>query len=150
VTPTLAGAGIATNVVPPSAWLEVDVRATSAAEQARVDGQMRALAPSRDGATVSVAGGINRPPLEESRSRELFARARAIAQEHGLGELHGVAVGGGSDGNFSAALGTPTLDGLGPVGEGAHSADEQVVISQMPHRAALLALLIDDLLSRGT
>jgi glutamate carboxypeptidase len=145
VTPTMARAGVADNVVPPSASLHLDVRARTVDEQRRVDKAMHALRASIDGATVQVDGGPNRPPLEEQRSRDLFERAAEIAAQIGLGALRGVTVGGGSDGNLTAAVGTPTLDGLGAVGAGAHADHEYVEVAEMVPRAALLALLIDDL-----
>ena len=83
-------------------------------------------------------------PLEPASSAALFRRARVLAGRLGLGELRGVAVGGGSDGNLTAAVGTPTLDGLGAVGGGAHGDDEHVVIAELPRRTALLAHLIED------
>jgi len=146
VTPTVARAGIATNVVAPSAELDVDVRAFTIAEQERVDTALKALRPTLHGAAVRVKGGPNRPPLEEARARDLFERAGRLAEANGLRQLTGVAVGGGSDGNFTAALGTPTLDGLGAVGDGAHAEHEHVVVEQLAPRATLLALLVEDLL----
>jgi glutamate carboxypeptidase len=82
-------------------------------------------------------------------STDLFARAERVATELGLEPLEGVAVGGASDGNFTAALGTPTLDGLGAVGAGAHAEGEHVVVDEMPKRAALVAALVTDLLREG-
>ena len=146
VTPTLAQAGSAGNVVPAAASLEVDVRALEPEEQRRVDAAIRAVATTVPGAEVVVDGGPNRPPLPASASRQLFARAAAAAQRLGLPELQGVTVGGGSDGNFTAAAGTPTLDGLGAVGDGAHAEHEHAVVSAMAERAALLAELVEDLL----
>jgi glutamate carboxypeptidase len=147
VTPTVASAGTAINVVPAAATVHIDVRAAEPGEQTRVDDAIRALAPRDPAATVEVIGGINRPPMPESASAGLFARAKRLAAELDLPELEGAAVGGGSDGNFTAALGIPTLDGLGAVGGGAHARSEHIVLSTMPERAALLAALIDDLRS---
>lgn len=146
VTPTVAAAGIATNVVPPSAHADIDVRTWTVAEQTRVDEGMRALNSYDPGASLTVAGGPDRPPLEEVRSRALFKRALALAPALGIPDLQGVRVGGGSDGNLTAAVGTPTLDGLGAVGGGAHATDEHIIVSQMPVRAALVAALLRDLL----
>jgi glutamate carboxypeptidase len=145
VTPTVARAGTATNVVPAGAVVKVDVRAAEPEEQRRVDEAIRSLVPRDAGAKIQVLGGINRGPMPPSASAELFERAKRLAAEMGLPALTGAAVGGGSDGNFTAALGIPTLDGLGAVGGGAHARSEHVVLSAMPERAALLAALIDDL-----
>ncbi|XUK64651.1 M20/M25/M40 family metallo-hydrolase [Plantibacter sp. RU18] len=102
--------------------------------------------PSLDGAVIEVTGGPNRPPLEHSASAALFEQARSIAAAHGLGLLRGVEVGGGSDGNFTAGIGVPTLDGLGAVGGGAHADDEHALVSMIGPRTALLALLVEELL----
>jgi len=146
VTPTLARAGIAVNVVPPEAELHVDVRTATAAEQDRVDRAMHDLAPQDARVRIDVDGGPDRPPLEPERSAALFDRARRIATSLGF-ELRGVAVGGGSDGNITAATGTDTLDGLGAVGDGAHAPHEQVRISQMPVRTELVRRLMEELLA---
>lgn len=141
VTPTIAAAGTAENVVPASATLKVDVRVAAMDEAARVEEAFAALTPTIPGAGVEVSGGVNRPPMDETASASLFAAAREVGAELGL-DVTGVAVGGGSDGNFTAALGIPTLDGLGAVGGGAHADDEHVVVAEMPRRTALLAGLI--------
>jgi glutamate carboxypeptidase len=99
------------------------------------------------GAEVRVAGGINRPPLEESASLALFERARGIADRLGLPALTRASVGGASDGNFTAGVGTPTLDGLGAVGGGAHAEDEHVLVDRLADRTELLRALLADLLS---
>lgn len=148
VTPTMLTSGTATNVVPAAARVSIDVRAESFAEQMRVDEELRRLAPQLAGARLSLEGGPNRPPLAQEMSAALFAEARAVAGELGLGDLRGVAVGGGSDGNFTAGMGVPTLDGLGAVGDGAHAEGEHIVVSAMAERAALVAGLIDRV--RGT
>lgn len=148
VTPTLATAGSAQNTVPATATLAIDVRAATIAEQERVDHALRNLHPST-GITLRVEGGINRPPLEEKASSELFALAQRAASRCGLPSLSSARVGGGSDGNFTAALGVPTLDGLGAVGAGAHAEGEYVVTTAMPQRAALLAALIVELSRRS-
>jgi len=147
VTPTMAAAGTATNVVPDRAVVEVDVRAWSAAEADRVDAAVRGLAATVPGAVLTVAGGPNRPPFSRAASEGLFALAEAAASRLGVPDLSGVAVGGGSDGNFTAAMGTPTLDGLGAVGDGAHAVSEHLVVDSMPWRAALAAELLTDLLA---
>ncbi|GAC1531734.1 MAG: M20 family metallopeptidase [Acidimicrobiales bacterium] len=146
VTPTMAAAGTATNVVPASASAELDVRVWLPEEAARVDADVRALRTDVAGTTLTIEGGPNRPPLPSSASHALFARAQASATRLGLPPLRGVEVGGGSDGNFTAAVGTPTLDGLGALGAGAHAEGEHVVLSAMPDRSALVAELVCDLL----
>jgi glutamate carboxypeptidase len=145
VTATLAGGGTASNVVPAEAWMEVDVRVAEPGEADRVDAEILALRPTVPGASLSITGGPNRPPLPVSATAAVYARATAMAARLGLERLDGVSVGGGSDGNFTAAVGCPTLDGLGAVGDGAHAEGEWVDLRAMPERAALVALLIDDL-----
>jgi len=147
VTATMAGAGTATNVVPAVAWAEIDVRAASVAEQQRVDQELRVLTRRARGTRLEISGAPNRPPLPISASQSLLARARAVHAQLGLGQLDGVIVGGGSDGNFTAGVGTPTLDGLGAVGGGAHAEGEHVLVDQMADRAALVARLTGDLLA---
>ncbi|MFD9907193.1 M20 family metallopeptidase [Streptomyces sp. NPDC059063] len=146
VTPTLLTAGTTTNTVAAQGRFAVDVRARSAAEQARVDRAVRALRPVLDGARVEVTGGPNRPPLPGTASRDLFARADRLARALGIGPLTAAAVGGASDGNYTAGVGTPTLDGLGAVGGGAHADHEHVDVAQLPGRTALLTALLRDLL----
>jgi glutamate carboxypeptidase len=141
VSPTLAEGGTRSNVIPASARLTVDLRAENLADMRAVERGLRALRPILPGAKLQVRGGFSRPPLERSASGALFARAREIAAAMGL-SLGEAAAGGGSDGNFTAALGVPTLDGLGAVGEGAHSDAENVLIRALPERAALLAGLL--------
>ena len=145
VTPTVAHAGTAENVVPATAVIRVDVRVTSLDEAQRVDKEFGSLTPVDRRATMSVSGGLNRPPMPVEASAELFAAAQEAAERIGIGVVQGVSVGGGSDGNFTAALGIPTLDGLGVVGGGAHADHEWVDISSLPERAALLAALIKSL-----
>ncbi len=147
VTPTMATAGTARNVVPDVASADVDVRGETPAELERVDAAIRALQSSIPGTSFSLGGGINRPPLAKESSAALFARASSIAQRLGLAPLRGEAVGGGSDGNFTAGIGVPTLDGLGAVGDGAHARDEHVIVDSMPERAALVAALIAELVA---
>ena len=141
VTPTVARAGTADNVVPDHAEIAVDVRCTAPEERARIEQAMRGLRPTLPGATLRVEGGMNRPPLPESATRELYEIARGVARSLGMGEVAGVAVGGGSDGNITAAAGVRTLDGLGAVGGGAHASTEHVRVDRMPERAALVAAL---------
>jgi glutamate carboxypeptidase len=146
VTPTMLTAGRTRNTVPDDGEFDVDVRVWDDAEQARVDAAMRALTPAVPGARLEVTGGPNRPALPELASAELFGRARELAARLGLPPLEQAAVGGASDGNFTAGAGIPTLDGLGAVGGGAHADHEHVLVAHLPGRAALLAALIDDLL----
>ncbi|MGA8426975.1 MAG: M20/M25/M40 family metallo-hydrolase, partial [Candidatus Dormiibacterota bacterium] len=139
VSPTVLRAGTRTNVVPAQAVLEVDVRFASAAEAERVDQAMRGLTIAVPGARLGVEGGANRPPFEPKSSGELFALAKEVAARLGWKELDGASVGGGSDGNFTAALGVPTLDGMGIVGGNAHAQGEWAQLDSIPDRAALLA-----------
>lgn len=148
VTPTVLASGHTTNTVPGMGHFAVDVRVRDAAEQSRVDTAMRALRPVLRGSRLEVTGGPNRPPLEHAASAALFARAVAVAGRIGLPEPVGAAVGGASDGNLTAGVGTPTLDGLGAVGGGAHADDEHVIAAELPGRSALLAALTADLLAR--
>jgi glutamate carboxypeptidase len=150
VTPTVAAAGTTTNTVPAGGEFAVDVRMWDVAEQQRVDGAIRALTPAIAGAALEVDGGPNRPPLSAAASGALFERAGLLAARLGLPPLARAAVGGASDGNFTAGVGIPTLDGLGAVGGGAHADHEHVLIDQIPGRTALLAALIDDLLAGRT
>ncbi len=145
VTPTVVHAGSTTNTVPATARFAVDVRVPDTGEQRRVDAAIRALRPRLDGAKVDILGGPNRGPLEAAASRQLFRRARELAEDLGLSPLAAAAVGGVSDGNLTAAVGTPTLDGLGAVGGGAHAPDEHVVVDELPDRTRLLAALVADL-----
>ncbi|MFF6968810.1 M20/M25/M40 family metallo-hydrolase [Streptomyces anthocyanicus] len=149
VTPTLLTSGTTTNTVPANGRFAVDVRVRDAAEQCRVDEAMRALRPVLDDCCLEIYGGPNRPPLEGSASDALFARAAAAAARLGLPEPTRTAVGGASDGNLTAGAGTPTLDGLGAVGGGAHADDEHVVVAELPARTALLAALTADVLTDG-
>jgi glutamate carboxypeptidase len=145
VTPTTASAGTARNVVPDVASAQIDLRGETIDELERVDAAIRALDTTVDGTSFSVGGGINRPPLAVESSQELFALAQKVAGELGIAPLRGQAVGGGSDGNFTAGIGVPTLDGLGGVGDGAHARSEHVLVDSMPERAALVAGLIAEL-----
>ncbi len=142
VTPTVSSAGTTDNVVPAEATIIVDVRVESSDEKARVEAAFAALIPHLDEATITVNGGINRPPMPESASTELFALAKDV-----LPGVVGTSVGGGSDGNFTAAIGVPTLDGLGAVGGGAHADHEYLVVDAMAERARLVAGLAE-ILSR--
>ncbi len=142
VTPTVARAGTTTNTVPAQAEVAVDVRAWTAQEQDRVDAGLRALTPTLAGATLEVLGGVNRPPLEFRASAALMTRAARCAEALGIPLPAGQAVGGASDGNFTAGIGVPTLDGLGAVGHGAHARGERASVAALPERAVLVAALI--------
>lgn len=148
VTPTVLSAGTTTNTVPARSVIEVDCRVRSAEEQQRVDAAVRALTPVLPGAQLTVNGGPNRPPLPASAATALFDRAEQLAADNGLPPLQSMSVGGASDGNFTAGIGVPTLDGLGAVGGGAHADDEHVEADKIPARTALLALLIKDQLDQ--
>ncbi|WP_258060945.1 M20/M25/M40 family metallo-hydrolase [Arthrobacter sp. 4R501] len=149
VTPTLMNAGTTTNTVAAAGTLSIDVRAWTGEEQARVDDALRSLAAVLPGARLELLGGINRVPLEESMSAPVLALAQSVAAELGLGLVGSVHVGGASDGNFTAGMGVPTLDGLGAVGGGAHAHDEHVIPARMPERTALIAGLVEAVLSNG-
>jgi len=141
VTPTIATAGTTENVVPAAAQITVDVRVNVVSEKARVESAFSALQPTLAGATISVSGSVNRPPMHESSSTMLYAVAQNVAKGIGIADLQGIAVGGGSDGNFTAAIGVPTLDGLGACGGGAHADTEYIKVSKMGERAALAAAI---------
>jgi len=147
VTPTLASSGTADNVVPARTTLSVDVRVAVPEEKPRVEEAFAQLQTSLEGSRLTLSGGIGRPPMHESAASELFALAENVAAKVGIAGLQGVVVGGGSDGNFTAAVGVQTLDGLGAVGGGAHGDDEHVVLSTMPARAALIAGVCQELSS---
>lgn len=135
--------GTRANVVPAEASASIDLRVATVADAKEIDRELRALRPRNPQCALALAGGLNRPPMERSPGvAALYEKAREIAGDLGF-KLQEAAVGGGSDGNFTAALGIPTLDGLGAVGEGAHAPHESVVIAELPQRAALLAGLIE-------
>ena len=137
VTPTVIAGGTAENVVPAQTRIRVDVRVSTMDEAARVEHEMAALSPVLSGATLEILGRVSRPPLQESASAPLFPLAQAYDPS-----ITGITVGGASDGNFTAALGVPTLDGLGAVGGGAHAESEHVLVATMPDRARLLAAIV--------
>jgi glutamate carboxypeptidase len=142
VQTTVVEGGTVSNVVPETACAEVDIRFTRLADGARLERKIHSLKPVLKGARLQIVGGVNRPPLERTPAvAALFAQAQALSAELGL-KLGEASTGGGSDGNFTAAIGVPTLDGLGCVGDGAHSPHEHVVIRALPERAALIAGLL--------
>jgi glutamate carboxypeptidase len=135
--------GTRTNVIAEQARAVLDLRALKAPDMRALERRLHALRPVHKGARLDIRGGFDRPPLERSVSAALFERAKSLARQMNL-RLGECTAGGGSDGNFTGALGIPTLDGLGAVGDGAHSAGEYVFINTMPARAALLAALLAD------
>lgn len=147
VTPTVARTGTTANTVPAEGTFAVDVRARTVAEQERVDRAIRALWPTVSGARVETTAGPSRPPLEAAASAPLYELLCGIATSRGLPAPAHAAVGGASDGNLTAGVGTPTLDGLGAVGGGAHAADEHVLVEEMPTRTALVRALVEELLA---
>jgi glutamate carboxypeptidase len=142
VVPTVLAGGTTSNTVPARATVAVDVRAWSVDEQQRVDKAIRQLQPVLPGAQVRIEGGINRPPLDTDASADLFRLATEL--DPGLTEI---AVGGASDGNFTAGVGVPTLDGLGAVGDGAHADHEHVIVAEIPRRTELLIKLVRSILT---
>jgi len=142
VQATVVEGGTATNVVPERAQASIDIRFAKVADAPRIEKELRGLRPILRGARVEVRMGALRPPLERTAGvRGLFRVARGLMGEMGL-SLREAATGGGSDGNFTGALGVPTLDGLGAVGDGPHSSREHVVVRELGVRAALLAGLM--------
>ncbi len=138
----LINGGTRSNVVPAQAEIEIDVRVKTSQEGHRITKRICGLRPFNRWARLEISGGINRPPLERTPEiAALFRRARTIGRELGLHLMEG-STGGGSDGNFTAALGVPTLDGLGMIGDGAHSVDEYIVLDRLPERVALLTRLL--------
>ncbi len=134
--------GSKTNVIPAQAWADVDVRLSKKSDGPRITRKFDALKPTAKGFTVKAIGGVNRPPMERTRgTAALFNKARALASELDW-DLAEASTGGASDGNFTSALGLPTLDGMGAVGLGAHADHEHVVIAELAPRLALLAGLI--------
>lgn len=145
VNPGVISGGTRTNVVAAEARVEVDIRIAKAKDAPLLDKKFRSLRPIDKRCSIQVGGGLNRPPLERSPAiRQLFEKARACAQELGV-VLEESSTGGGSDGNFTAALGVPTLDGVGGVGEGAHAANESILLNRVADRTALLAMLLSKL-----
>lgn len=143
VNPGVIRGGTRTNVVAAEAVVEIDVRIKSAKQAAGLDRKMHTLKPFDKRCTLAVEGGINRMPMERTAGvAALYKKAQAIAG-HLDWKLEEAAVGGGSDGNFTAGIGIPTLDGMGGVGEGAHATHEHIVISELPRRALLLAGMIE-------
>jgi glutamate carboxypeptidase len=142
VSVDMAAGGTKTNVIPAEAWAEVDVRIARRADGPRIERKFAALKPVDKRCALVVSGGINRPPMERTRGTvRLYREARALAAELGFA-LDEASTGGASDGNFTSALGIPTLDGMGAVGDGAHARHESIVVEHLAPRAALLAGLL--------
>jgi len=137
--------GTRVNVIPAEATAVLDLRAARMKDAAEIDRKLRSLKPFNRKCKLAISGGMNRPPMERTAGViAIYKKASEIAQQLGW-KLDEAAVGGGSDGNFTAGLGIPTLDGLGGVGEGAHATHEHILISELPRRTALLAALIEGL-----
>ena len=147
VTPTVASAGTADNVVPAQTRVKVDVRMEQPGEKERLEGLFNGLGTTVEGARIEVLGGVNRPPMPATASAALLPLAQAAAAALGAEPLAGIAVGGGSDGNFTAARGVPTLDGLGAVGGGAHADHEHVLVDALVPRTRLLAAILERMVS---
>src|SRR5580704_9796912 len=142
VNPGVISGGTRVNVVAAEARTEVDMRIPRLKDAAALDRKFRALRPVDKRCSIQITGGMNRPPLERSPAiAQLFRKAQKLAREMGVA-LEESSVGGGSDGNFTAALGIPTLDGLGAVGEGAHALHESILVDRIADRTALLAKLV--------
>jgi len=142
VNVTTMSGGTRSNVIPDEAHALVDVRVPTMKDASRIETAFRSLMPVDARTSIEVAGGVGRPPLERSEQvARLYDQARQVARELGH-ELAEGGTSGGSDGNFTAALGVPTLDGLGAIGDGAHALHEHVEVDALPDRAALIAGLI--------
>ncbi len=142
VNPGVISGGTRSNVVAAEARAEVDIRVVRLRDAAGLEKKFRALKPFDRRCTLEVTGGLNRPPMERSKGIvQLFKKAQSLAAEMGV-NLEESMTGGGSDGNFTAAMGIPTLDGLGPVGEGAHAPHESILTDRIVDRTALLARLL--------
>jgi glutamate carboxypeptidase len=145
VNPGVIHGGTRSNVIAAEAWAEVDLRIDRAVDATALEQKFSALKPFDPDCSIEITGGINRPPMERTEATvRLFEMAREIAGGIGM-PLEESATGGGSDGNFTSALGVPTLDGLGALGEGAHASHESIVIADLPRRTALLAGLLQTL-----
>ncbi|HWA95180.1 MAG TPA: M20 family metallopeptidase [Terracidiphilus sp.] len=142
VSVDVIGGGDKTNVIPDAAWAEVDVRVARRADGERMEKKFTRLRAKNKRCMIELTGGINRPPMERTRGTvKLYEKARTLAAEIGI-DLKEAATGGASDGNFTSALGIPTLDGMGAVGEGAHARHESVLVEHLAPRTALLAGMI--------
>ncbi len=142
VNPGVIGGGTLSNVIAAEAWAEIDVRVTQQRDVRRIERQLRDLRAFDKACRLTLTGGLNRPPMQRSRAiASLFRQAQSLAAQFDL-KLEEAATGGGSDGNFTAALGVPTLDGMGAVGEGAHASHEHLLRAHLAPRTALLAAML--------
>lgn len=142
VNPGVIHGGTRTNVIADLATIEVDMRIAKLSEAAKLDKKFQSLKPVDKRCTIEVSGGLNRPPMERSKGIvALFQKARALGRDLGV-NVEESSTGGGSDGNFTAALGIPTLDGIGAVGLGAHTPHEHLFTNRIADRTALLAKLV--------
>ncbi|CAB4719896.1 unannotated protein [freshwater metagenome] len=148
VVPTTMTSGSTTNTVPALASVDIDVRSYKAVELNRISAALKALVPQNLEAKITVTGQINRPPLELTSTQSLFERAKEVNAGLGRPPLVGVSVGGVSDGNFAAAVGAPTLDGLGAIGGGAHAQGEWVKADSIDSQITFINALITDLIER--
>lgn len=145
--PTLLTSGTTTNTVPALARLVVDCRSFAMSELERIEKALHQLKPQHPDAQIVVSGGINRPPLQPESTQVLFERAKKVYASLGRGELLGVAVGGASDGNFAAATGVPTLDGLGAIGGNAHAQGEWISVKGVASQIEFLHAFLEDLVA---
>jgi glutamate carboxypeptidase len=145
VNPGVIGGGTRSNVIAESAWVEIDVRIPRKADVTRIERKLHSLKPFDRKCKLLLSGGLNRPPMERTPGTvALFRRAATLAHQLGF-ELQEAATGGGSDGNFTSALGLPTLDGMGAVGHGAHASNESILIDTLVPRTVLLAAMMSGL-----
>jgi glutamate carboxypeptidase len=145
VNPGVIRGGTRTNVIAAEAEAEIDIRVARAKDAVGLDRKFKALRAIDKRCRLEVSGGLNRPPMERTKViQQLFQKARELASELDIA-LEESATGGGSDGNFTAALGIPTLDGLGAVGEGAHAANESILEDRIADRTALIGLLLQNI-----
>ena len=145
--PTVLNSGTTTNTVPALARLVVDCRSFAMSELERIEKALHQLKPQHPDARIEISGGINRPPLQLDATKSLFERAKKVYLALGRGELMGVAVGGASDGNFAAATGVPTLDGLGAIGGNAHAEGEWIIAKGIASQIEFLHAFIKDLVA---
>ncbi|HEY6252398.1 MAG TPA: M20 family metallopeptidase [Candidatus Angelobacter sp.] len=145
VNPGVVHGGTRSNVIAAEAWAEVDIRVSRMADKAELEQKFANLRPFNPQCKLEVTGGLNRPPMERTPGTvRLLEIAQGLARDLGM-ELGESSTGGGSDGNFTSALGIPTLDGLGAVGEGAHAANESILLDELPRRTAILTGLFGNI-----
>ena len=146
VVPTMMQSGSTTNTVPATATLDIDARSFLASELQRIDVAIKSFKPVHPEARIEITGGINRPPLEHTATKELYEKIEEVAKKLGVPPVGHVSVGGASDGNIAAAAGAKVLDGLGASGNGAHAAHEHIFASRVPDRISLIAGLLKELI----